>query len=282
MRTVAHALEDLQDRRLRVLHEQSFIDDPTRLLRLARYSARLAFEPEPQTAALAAQALSSGAPASVSGARLGAELRLALTEPAPIAALAALDALNLIGALSPLLAFDEGLLSAAVERAPGDARVDLLLLSALLLRAGEAGGEGSDRPMREMLDAFEFTAGDRDRVLRAATGAPGLLARLVPGESPSRLREVLGGASVEAVVLAVALGELRSSDDPSAGARHWLEELRDVRLSVTGDDLIAAGVPAGPEIGRLLGRVLDMRLDGELGEDAAEQLRAALALADRR
>ncbi len=47
-------------RRLRVLHERSFLDDPTRLLRLARYRARLGFEVEPHTAELAAHALAAG------------------------------------------------------------------------------------------------------------------------------------------------------------------------------------------------------------------------------
>src|SRR3954464_6111046 len=43
------ACEDLDARRLRVLHDGSFADDPTRLLRMARYAARLAFAVEPHT-----------------------------------------------------------------------------------------------------------------------------------------------------------------------------------------------------------------------------------------
>ncbi len=74
----AHALEDLHAGLLRVLHERSFNDDPTRLLRLARYRARLGFDVEAHTAELAAQALAAGALATVSRARIGAELRLAL------------------------------------------------------------------------------------------------------------------------------------------------------------------------------------------------------------
>ena len=56
-----HALEDLRAGRLRVLHERSFIDDPTRLLRLARYRARSASEIESGTGALATRALQEGA-----------------------------------------------------------------------------------------------------------------------------------------------------------------------------------------------------------------------------
>jgi tRNA nucleotidyltransferase (CCA-adding enzyme) len=61
------ARDDLDAGVLRVLHERSFEDDPTRLLRLARYAARLGFEPDPATGALAAAATVD----TVSGGRLG-------------------------------------------------------------------------------------------------------------------------------------------------------------------------------------------------------------------
>src|SRR6185312_5813554 len=59
LRTAPHALEDLAAGRLRVLHERSFIDDPTRLLRLGRYHTRLGFALENATGRLAAGALAS-------------------------------------------------------------------------------------------------------------------------------------------------------------------------------------------------------------------------------
>ena len=50
MRAWPGALDDLRDGVLRVLHERSFVDDPTRVWRVARYAARLGFTVEPQTA----------------------------------------------------------------------------------------------------------------------------------------------------------------------------------------------------------------------------------------
>src|SRR3954470_4663156 len=75
------ARADLEAGLLRVLHERSFVDDPTRLLRLARYAARLGFVAEPRTDGLAAAAVAAGAVATVSGERLGNELRLLAREP---------------------------------------------------------------------------------------------------------------------------------------------------------------------------------------------------------
>ena len=83
-----HAFEDLDARVLRVLHERSFLDDPTRLLRLVRYATRLGFAVEVATAALASAAVAGGALATVTPARIGGELRLLLREPSAVEALA--------------------------------------------------------------------------------------------------------------------------------------------------------------------------------------------------
>jgi tRNA nucleotidyltransferase (CCA-adding enzyme) len=77
-------LADLERRRLRVLHSSSFQDDPTRMLRGARYAARLGFRLEAGTNELFREALSTGALESISGDRIRRELEhllLAETEP---------------------------------------------------------------------------------------------------------------------------------------------------------------------------------------------------------
>ena len=59
-------------------------------------------------------------------------------------------------------------------------------------------------------------------------------------------------------------------------AHRWLAEVRHVRLRIDGDDLLAAGIPQGPELGGRLEETLRRRLDGELPDERAAQLRAAL------
>jgi tRNA nucleotidyltransferase (CCA-adding enzyme) len=62
-------------------------------------------------------------------------------------------------------------------------------------------------------------------------------------------------------------------------ARRYIDELRHVRLEIGGDDLLAAGIPEGPEIGERLQRALDRKLDGEVS-GRAEELAAALDRSD--
>ena len=127
------AEQDLRAGRLRVLHDGSFRDDPTRLLRLVRYGARLGFEPDAHTDELAAQAVKDCALDTVTGPRLGAELRLLLREPQP-EALAALERHGLGAALlGPRFAVDRARVSAAIDLTPADADAGLAALAAALV-----------------------------------------------------------------------------------------------------------------------------------------------------
>ena len=275
LQIVDHAQEDLAAGRLRVLHERSFLDDPTRLLRLARYAARLDFELEERTAELALEALAAGTLKTVSGARVGAELRLALAELDPIATFGRLDDLGVLAALHPRLRLERPLAEGALAALPDDGRPDLLLLACLLLSAARA-DEDPERAMLELLDDLEFTAGDRDRVIRTVLTGPALVERLESIETPSQLREAVRAATLEAVALAVALAEQQRLPKAAAAARRWLSGLRHVRLRITGDDLLAAGIAAGPEIGQRLELALRRKLDGELAEGSEAELSAAM------
>jgi tRNA nucleotidyltransferase (CCA-adding enzyme) len=250
LQTVEGALDDLEAGLLRVLHDASFRDDPTRMWRVARYAARLGFAVEAHTRELAAGA----DPSTVSGDRMGAELRLALAEPDPFAALRAAEDLN--GRLLPSgFAVREAEARAALELLPPEGRADLVVLAACTA--------GMDLPsLLSWLDDLGFTAAERDLVAaasRAVTAAPLRAAR-----SNAEIARAARGAPVEAVALAG--GE---------GARRWLQDLRHVRLEITGADLLAAGIPQGPELGERLRRALEAKLEGGAPDREAE-LRAAL------
>ncbi len=251
LHAVPGALEDLHAGVLRVLHDRSFVDDPTRVWRVARYAARLRFTVDEGTRALAARA----DPATVSGDRLGAELRLALHEPDPPAALEAVRELNR-GYLPEGFDPRPKALADALALLPDDGRRDLLTLAACT-----AGMDAS--ALLRWLDDMGFTAADRELVAAASrfvTGAPLRAAR-----TSAEIARAARGAPIEAVALAG--GE---------NARRWIDELRHVRLEIDGHDLMAAGIPEGPEVGERLQRALDRKLDGEIG-GRDEELAAALA-----
>jgi tRNA nucleotidyltransferase (CCA-adding enzyme) len=103
---VPHARADLRDGRIRVLHVASFRDDPTRLFRAVRYTARYGFALEPQTADLFAAAMAAHALAALSAARKRHEIELGMLEADGIGCLAAFASHGLLAMTSPALVWD--------------------------------------------------------------------------------------------------------------------------------------------------------------------------------
>lgn len=257
LRSFPGSLDDLAARRLRVLHERSFIDDPTRLLRLARYHARLGFEVEPQTRRLVAEAAQRGALGTLTGPRIGHELRLLARERDPIATLRALRELGLDHAIEPRFGLEAPQLAGrALALLPSDGRRDLLTLALASRRLPAA-------ELRRWLDWLGFQAGERDVIVFTATRAASLARELERAERPSEIATAALDAPPESVALAGALGA------PDA-AREWLERLRHVELQIDGRDLLAAGVPEGPAVGRGLRAAWKAKLDGRADSRDAE------------
>jgi tRNA nucleotidyltransferase (CCA-adding enzyme) len=255
------ALDDLAAGVLRVLHDASFRDDPTRMLRAARYAARLGFAVEPHTDALWAGALRDGAVDTVSGPRLGEELRLALREPQP-AALAALERHGLAAAVLGLpFAVEEPVVEAALALTPPDGRRDLAALAACI-------GHTTGAAISAALDRLGFPAPERAIVTAAATSAARLSDALAE-RGDDELWRSLRREPAEAVAVA---GAARPAAAPAA--RRWLEDLRHRRLAITGDDLVSAGLQ-GPAVGAALAAAMEAHLRGE-APDRDSQLAAAL------
>ena len=270
------ALDDLRSQTLRILHSESFRDDPTRLLRLARYAGRLGFGIDPETLEQAGIAIAGGALDTVSAERIGTELRLLAAEPDPVRAFVTVSALGLDAALAPGFGLtDAGVARRALELLPGDGRPAVVVLAAATL-----GMATHDR--NAMLSRWAFAAPQREAIAAAAGHAPTLAAALAAAGMPSEIAAAARPETCEAVVLAAALAgdRTRSQADAVRAARSWLEELRVVKLELTGADLLAAGVPAGARVGAGLRAALAARLDGRVtGRTAelAEALRVASA-----
>jgi tRNA nucleotidyltransferase (CCA-adding enzyme) len=134
-----------------------------------------------------------------------------------------------------------------------------------------------------LLNDLEFPAADRDLAIYEAMSVEAAAGRLAGAGSASQIYQAASHMSPEGVALAGAWGQARPDgigDEhgrAGASAREWLARLWSVTLLISGEDLLAAGVPEGPEIRRRLDAALLLKLDGELGGDGPEaELSAAL------
>ena len=254
-----HGLNDLRAGVTRGLHERTFMDDPTRLVRAARYAARFACPVEPETQQWLEEAVSAGALGMVTGQRVWGELGRLLSEPTVAEAVDLLEAWGVLDRLGLTAASgaELGLLPAA-QQALGSADGERAL-AALGLLAGER--------MGETVAAFGLSAGEADPALAAAAAA-----RLVPpavfaaGAKNSTLYEALAPLT-GAALLALWV---RHPD-----ARPALARFRTLApgLEIDGHDLQAEGFAPSPGFKPALAAALRVKLDEGAGREG--QLAAA-------
>jgi tRNA nucleotidyltransferase (CCA-adding enzyme) len=271
------ARRDLADRRLRVLHSLSFLDDPTRVLRAVRFELQLGFSLTPESRRLVKIALGEGVFAKLSGHRLRAELVELLDRPElALPALDRLAELDLLGVLHPDLALEAGVrqrLHAALVahdwwrlEQPGGPPARLWVLLLLVL------AEGLRPPAVALLADRLSLAGeeralllDRDEARRRAQAT-----LETPRLAPHLARQALDGLSGEELLWLMAGGE---------PWRSWVHRdllsLRHLRLSIGGAELLELGARPGPAIGEALRSTLAARLDSEIS--VADELSHAAA-----
>jgi tRNA nucleotidyltransferase (CCA-adding enzyme) len=243
----------LADRLVRVLHEGSFVDDPTRLFRAAQYEGRLGFRMDPKTETLALMAVPDVR--RLSGARVREELLVILEEERAAAILARLRRLGVDEALWPGLRFPED--------------------GALLERLRELSSRYAPAPQWELgllaigpppgwLDEVKAPRWAVTRVESAVREAPELRERLRrPGLSPAEIVETVESTGPDTPLLALAQEELPALHE-------YFLRLRGIHIELTGDDLAALGLGESPRVGEVLAELRRRKLNGSLDSRAAE------------
>lgn len=265
-----HGVEDLRRGRLRVLHSESFSDDPTRILRLLRFAGRLGFKIEPATLSQ----MKANVPLLdlVSGERIAKELELALLEPKRNAVLGLLSRYGVLRAIQPGLQFNSGITSALArskmpakfwDLATNPAELGFVLWLSQLSPAAAAA----------VAQRLRFPAS----LAAAAVGAQSLrasvakLATLAPSALTARLDR-------EPLLAVYALYLLQAGTKLGARLLRYAKSWRTLRAFVGGNDLLRLGIKPGPAYSRILSQLRAAQLDGKLKtkRQAQARLRAIL------
>ena len=243
---------DLEAGVLRALRPGAFAEDPSRIVRAARYAARLDMTPADDTAAAAAAVAPGLDPSS---ARVAEELRRLLDEPSAAGALERLTDMGVDWVLSGAGPAMERIDAARAHPLGPD-------LPGWALRLGVAVAPG--------VVARAALPGWAKGVAAEVAGGPGVARRIAAADSPSAVDRLLRVTPPAAAVAALALGADR--------VRDWWEGDRSRGAEVSGADLMRAGVAPGPAIGRALEEVRAAVLDGRVG-GREQQLELALRVA---
>lgn len=267
---------DLERRRLRILHNLSFLDDPTRILRGVRLGSRLDLQLGARTEDLAKAAIEGHAFDPLSSSRLCHELILLLEDRAVASSLRLLDQwgfMDVLGRVEPVAQSDWHLLEALIllrqqlERSQTESipvRWWLTYLMGLFwstprrTRGRLSDRLGLDPEMSILMTTFpERLQTTQDRLADST---------ILPHEVCS----VLESHQPEEIVLLQAT----STSSARRWVERWLAELRDIRLQIGGAELREAGFKEGPAYGRALESTLNALRDGLIQPD--EELEFAL------
>lgn len=261
--------KDLQEKTVRVLHNLSFVEDPTRAFRAIRFEQRLGFQLDPHTEGLLRSAVRAGLVERVGGKRLMGELIQILKEQEPTLAVKRMAQLGLLPCIHSGLRFgpDSEQLFAELERVL--AWYQLLYLETPLEPWTVwflAFMDRLDSPqylevcqrlmMPERL--MERIFGHRHKALKRLQHLRQALGR---GQeiSNSQLYTLLHGMPLELLLYGLARS---GQDELRRLVSHYLTRLADVKSLVSGTELQALGVPRGPAIRTMKERLLAARLDG--------------------
>ncbi|MFZ5856577.1 MAG: CCA tRNA nucleotidyltransferase [Chloroflexota bacterium] len=259
---------DLERGLVRVLHPNSFVDDPTRLFRAVRYAARYQFQIESSTEALVPAALPYVD--KLSPERLRHELDLIFEEEDSVPMMEKLWELEIVGQVQPALPSDEATRT-RFQQTRSNCVVPPRAVPPEVIQRREWRWivwlmESSHKEIRAFSKRLHFTAGLLKKILAASTIFHELDS--FKGIRPSECVARLDGFPADATT-AVWFCAPRGETHAMLGA--YLTKWKSVKPLATGETLQAMGVPFGPRIGETLWRLRAAWLDGEVTSAEGER-----------
>ncbi len=275
-------LRDLQRRQIRILHNLSFVEDPTRIFRAVRFEQRYGFALESQTEVLARRAIEMEVVGKLTNARVRDELIDICSEPCPLP-LRAVERLGDLGALRslhPELAVSEAMraryrllerhMDAALELLGPGVKRWVPAISAML-------GDLSHLEAEKWCHLMRFRREDAQAIGQCLERVPEAIATLAArAPRPSEVAERLDPLADEALAyLYVSAGpEIR--DYLVTYVNIW----KNMELEISGNDLAELGLQPSRAYGDILAAVRAEKLDGRVS-GREQELRMARALVER-
>ena len=255
--------EDIEKKAIRILHNLSFIDDPTRILRAIRFEQRFNFRIESRTLKLLQEALSRGMLEKVHKHRLRDEIILILKEPCVVKCLSRINELCGLKFIHSDLRLDNKTLNllGSIDEAHSWFRNSfthrrklerwLLYLMVLL--------EGLDRHSLEAaLKEFAFRKGEAKIILSFKSESAKAISRLKESVSPSHIYRILEPLSYEVILLTLLKADSREVKNK---IKDFLRMYSASRIFISGHELKELGITPGPDFKEILKKLLYAKLD---------------------
>jgi tRNA nucleotidyltransferase (CCA-adding enzyme) len=259
--------KDIKKKTVRVLHNLSFVEDPTRVFRAIRFEQRFGFKIGKLTSGLIQNAVAMDFFKRLSGRRVFNELRQILEEENPLPAISRMADYGLLSVIDEKVAFTESLSKRFKSAQKVLSWYELLFLEESYMKWAVyfmALTKGCDeKTCREICRRYEAPPDLEKLFCEERFKADRRLREMAGGlpESNSAVRRLFFSFRTEIILYMMA--EART-DQIKRAISLYFTRLRYVKISVAGKDIKKAGLPPGPEYREILDRVLNARLDGRV------------------
>jgi len=267
-------LRDLKDRTIRILHNLSFVDDPTRMIRAVRFEQKFEFRIGKHTEYLLKGAVRKGYLRQAQGPRVHHELLIILRGEKPSDAFMRMQELGILESLHTSLAFTEKVrdLFNQVERIHSwflllfiDEEPDIgeIYFSSIIMSMGKTDRE-------ELFETFHLGDHQRgiyhERFERVSTVMKELTR--TEEQQPSWIARQLSEVPIEELLLIMSLTK---RENTARAISVYLSRLRYLNREIDGKTLQKMGYPSGPLFKEIMMAVQDARVDGVVNSLAEEK-----------
>ncbi len=262
---------DIREKTIRVLHNLSYVEDPTRAFRAIRFAERFGFKLSRHTENLIKSAIQMDLFDRLSGSRLHDELVIAFHETNPVRIVKRFADFGLFKVIHPALVYSEKvetiLLSMYETLAwynllylEEKADTGVLYLMALLSHL-------TDAQRAEALERLSAPPAAKELILRSISQSTEILRRL-PLHDAAAIYHLLADIPVEILLFSMAGTK---DEKKKKEISQFLLELKKVKPLLKGRDLKKLGIPEGPLYSKILRELLDERLRGRLKTEEDEK-----------
>jgi len=269
------AQKDIKEKVIRVLHNLSFVEDPTRVFRALRFEQRFGFTIGKLTAGLIDNAVKMDFFKRLSGRRVFTELRLILEEDNPTPAIRRLQDYQLLHVVHPSINADNGMILLLNSVRKVIVWHDLLFLEESYIRWAVyfmALIRNCDRKTtQDICQRLELAPRYRKIFTRERFQAERTLYALEKNTrlDNSTLYDNLSGLKIELILYMMAGTRLKRV---KRAISNYVTNLRDVTIAVTGKDLMERGLKPGPVYREIMAAVMQARLNNRL-ETRSDELK---------
>lgn len=255
---------DLREKTIRVLHNLSFVEDPTRAFRAVRFSERFGFKISKHTENLIKSTIEMNLFDRLSGPRLFEELLLSFQETDPIRTIKRISEFGLLKVICPNLIFSEGLELTLRSMHETLAWFNLLFLEEkpdtgiMYLMALLSGLKEED--LKSTMERLSPSPRVKETIINGITSARDIVKKL-PLYDSVEIYRLLHDRKIEVILFSMALSHDRQKKKTIS---RYLTELRNIKLILTGEDLKKMGIPPGPVYKRLLRELLEEKVRGRV------------------